>query len=41
MTGGIRREESRDLYRRWSATAPPGRMRDWAATLIEGAADAS
>ncbi len=41
MTGGIRREESRDLYRRWYAAAPPGRMRDWALTLIEGAADAS
>jgi tRNA(adenine34) deaminase len=36
MTGGIRREESRDLYRRWRATAPPGPMRDWADTLLEG-----
>jgi tRNA(adenine34) deaminase len=35
MIGGIRREESRDLYRRWFATAPPGPMRDWAQTLID------
>lgn len=35
MVGGIRREESRDLYRRWYEGAPPGPMRDWAATLIK------
>lgn len=39
MTGGIRREESRDLYRRWLETAPPGPMRDWAESLIKDHAD--
>jgi len=34
MTGGIRREESRDLFRQWCATAPPGPMRDWAESLV-------
>ena len=34
MTGGIRREESRALYRRWRASAPPGVLRDWADTLL-------
>lgn len=34
VTGGIRREESRDLFRRWCATAPPGPMRDWAESLL-------
>jgi tRNA(adenine34) deaminase len=39
MVGGLRREESRDLYRRWCETAPPGPMRDWARTLIKDHAD--
>jgi tRNA(adenine34) deaminase len=39
MTGGIRRAESRDLYRRWCETAPPGPMRDWAETLIKDHGD--
>jgi tRNA(adenine34) deaminase len=39
MTGGIRREESRDLYRRWYGSAPPGPMRDWVETLINDHAD--
>jgi tRNA(adenine34) deaminase len=39
ITGGVRREESRDLYRRWFESAPPGPMRDWAETLIKGHAD--
>ena len=34
MTGGIRREESRDLFRRWCATAPDSTMRRWAETLL-------
>lgn len=34
MTGGIRREESRDLFRRWRGAAPPGPMRDWVDTLL-------
>jgi hypothetical protein len=33
--GEHRREESRDLYRRWRTTAPPGVMRDWVDTLLE------
>ena len=40
ITGGIRREESRALYRRWCATAKPGPMRDWAVTLLGEAGDA-
>jgi tRNA(adenine34) deaminase len=39
IEGGIRREESRDLYRLWCESAPPGPMRDWAETLIKGHAD--
>jgi tRNA(adenine34) deaminase len=39
ITGGIRREESRGLYRRWLESAPAGPMRDWAETLINGHAD--
>jgi tRNA(adenine34) deaminase len=39
LTGGIRREESRDLYRRWYASAPPGPMREWVETLINDHAD--
>jgi tRNA(adenine34) deaminase len=34
MTGGIRRAESQDLFRRWCATAPDTPMRHWAETLL-------
>jgi tRNA(adenine34) deaminase len=34
MTGGIRREESRELFRRYCATAPDSGMRRWAQTLL-------
>jgi tRNA(adenine34) deaminase len=39
MTGGIRREESRDLFRRYCATAPDSGMRRWAETLVRRTAD--
>jgi tRNA(adenine34) deaminase len=34
MVGGIRREESRELFRRYCAAAPDSAMRRWASTLI-------
>jgi tRNA(adenine34) deaminase len=39
MTGGIRRDESRELFRRWCAAAPESTMRRWAETLLETAGD--
>jgi hypothetical protein len=39
MFGGVRREESRALYRLWCESAPPGPMRDWARALIKDHAD--
>lgn len=39
MTGGIRREESRELFRRWCATAPDSAMRRWAETLLDPPGD--
>jgi tRNA(adenine34) deaminase len=35
MTGGIRREESRELFRRYCATAPESGLRRWAQTLVD------
>jgi tRNA(adenine34) deaminase len=34
VVGGIRREESRELFRRYCATAPESGMRRWAQTLL-------
>ncbi|GIF73709.1 nucleoside deaminase [Asanoa siamensis] len=34
MRGGIRREESRALFRRYCHTAPAGPVRDWVWTLL-------
>jgi tRNA(adenine34) deaminase len=34
MIGGIRREESRELFRRYCATTPDSGMRRWAQTLV-------
>jgi tRNA(adenine34) deaminase len=34
MTGGIRREESRELFRQYCASAPDSGMRRWAETLV-------
>jgi tRNA(adenine34) deaminase len=34
MTAGVRREQSRELFRRYVEQAGPGGMRDWAATLL-------
>jgi tRNA(adenine34) deaminase len=36
MVGGIRREESRDLFRRYCATAPDSPMRRWAESFLAG-----
>lgn len=35
VVGGIRREESRDLLRRYCATAPESGTRRWAQTLVD------
>lgn len=35
MVGGIRREESRELFRRYCATAADSGMRRWAQTLLQ------
>jgi tRNA(adenine34) deaminase len=35
MVGGIRREESRDLFRRYCASAPESGMRRWAQSLVD------
>lgn len=35
MVGGIRREESRELFRRYCASAPESGMRRWAQTLVD------
>jgi tRNA(adenine34) deaminase len=35
MTGGIRREDSRELLRRYCRTAPEGGFRRWAQTLAD------
>ncbi|MFC0534160.1 hypothetical protein [Phytohabitans kaempferiae] len=37
VLGGIRREESRELFRRWCATVPDSAARRWAQTLVDGA----
>jgi tRNA(adenine34) deaminase len=34
MTGGIRREDSRELFRRFCRTAPDNGFRRWAETLV-------
>jgi len=34
MLGGVRREESRELFRRYCVSAPDSPMRRWAATLL-------
>ncbi|GIG92927.1 nucleoside deaminase [Plantactinospora endophytica] len=36
LVGGIRREESRELFRRWCATTPDSPARRWAETLVTG-----
>jgi len=35
VQGGIRREESRELFRRFCRTAPDGVIRRWAQTLVD------
>ncbi|MEE6311796.1 deaminase [Plantactinospora veratri] len=35
IVGGIRREESRELFRRWCATVPDSPARRWAQTLVD------
>jgi tRNA(adenine34) deaminase len=37
VTGGIRRDESRELFRRWCATVPDSPARRWAQTLADPA----
>jgi tRNA(adenine34) deaminase len=35
MNGGIRREDSRELFRRYCRTAPDDGFRRWAQTLVD------
>jgi tRNA(adenine34) deaminase len=35
MTGGVRRAQARDQFRRYCATAPDSGFRTWAQTLVD------